>query len=133
MEYQYISIIYTFIRSAVRARAGSWSWKPYTYKKKQICDSELRFIRPGKQIVFQILKTRFKYVMISSPCNVANYIYDALFVIQDMQETQQESGKSLYKLNLFRNEWPLTYVIAQKNHVSSIFFERGIDVELNFY
>jgi hypothetical protein len=34
-------------KSAVRARAGSWSWKPYTYKKKQICSSELRFIRPG--------------------------------------------------------------------------------------
>ena len=34
-------------RSSVRAQQGSWSWKPYRYKKKQICDSELRYIRPG--------------------------------------------------------------------------------------
>ena len=59
--------------------------------------------------------------------------FDALFIIQDMQETQQESGKSLYKLNLFRNEWPLTYVIAQKNHVICVFFERDIVVKLIFY
>ena len=31
----------------VRAEQGSWSWKPYTYRKKQVCDSEPRFIRPG--------------------------------------------------------------------------------------
>ena len=31
----------------VRANQGSWSWKPYTYRKKQVCDSEPRFIRPG--------------------------------------------------------------------------------------
>jgi len=34
-------------KSTVRAQTGSWSWKPYTYESKQICDSELRFIRPG--------------------------------------------------------------------------------------
>jgi len=34
-------------KSAVRAQTGSWSWKPYTYESKQVCDSELRFIRPG--------------------------------------------------------------------------------------
>jgi hypothetical protein len=34
-------------KSSVRALQGSWSWKPYSDKKKQICDSELRFIRPG--------------------------------------------------------------------------------------
>jgi len=34
-------------KSAVRAQTGSWSWKPYAFKKKQVCDSELRFIRPG--------------------------------------------------------------------------------------
>lgn len=34
-------------KSAIRAQTGSWSWKPYAFKKKQVCDSELRFIRPG--------------------------------------------------------------------------------------
>lgn len=34
-------------KSTVRAQTGSWSWKPYTYESKQVCDSELRFIRPG--------------------------------------------------------------------------------------
>ena len=38
---------FLFFRSAVRAQTGSWSWKPYTYESKQVCDSELRFIRPG--------------------------------------------------------------------------------------
>ncbi len=44
-----INLLYypLFSRSAVRAQTGSWSWKPYTYEKKQVCDSELRFIRPG--------------------------------------------------------------------------------------
>ena len=37
----------SYYRSAVRAQTGSWSWKPYTYESKQVCDSELRFIRPG--------------------------------------------------------------------------------------
>ena len=37
----------TCCRSVVRAEQGSWSWKPYTYRKKQVCDSEPRFIRPG--------------------------------------------------------------------------------------
>ena len=36
-----------FFRSADRAKTGSWSWKPYSFKKKQVCNSELRFIRPG--------------------------------------------------------------------------------------
>ncbi len=34
-------------KSSVRAEQGSWSWKPYSYRKKQVCESELRFIRPG--------------------------------------------------------------------------------------
>lgn len=34
-------------KSADRAKTGSWSWKPYSFKKKQVCNSELRFIRPG--------------------------------------------------------------------------------------
>ena len=38
-------------KSAVRAQTGSWSWKPYTYESKQVCDSELRFIRPGVYVV----------------------------------------------------------------------------------
>ena len=43
----YVKIILLNLRSSVRAEHGSWSWKPYTYRKKQVCDSEARFIRPG--------------------------------------------------------------------------------------
>ena len=31
----------------MRASQGSWSWKPYEYEQKPVCDSENRFIRPG--------------------------------------------------------------------------------------
>ena len=43
----------SYFRSAVRAQTGSWSWKPYTYESKQVCDSELRFIRPGNKYLLK--------------------------------------------------------------------------------
>ena len=71
------------IRSTVRAQTGSWSWKPYTYESKQICDSELRFIRPGIQL--NLIRHRSKHECDSF---VAGYARDSTGKWQVVVQTE---------------------------------------------